>query len=463
MDKPIYRLIALLVVYVPLENLILKYLPVPNFIYSLLRFVPELILYGVLIFLLHFRMTCKQSLNGTLIDKYVFLFLISVSCSSALNNSGLIETLFALRPILRYLTIFYLLINIRLDEKQMQFLLGLILFSGALQVFFGLLQYLGGPAVSQIFYPKASNFEVGGQIKEFILIEHGREVGSVFGTLGDTVTYGVFINIILVVFLSSQRNIGFKMGVVIASLISVTALSYSRASTFAGIIAMFIWIVRTQSKNVLMSFIPIAIIALGIGAASYETSGPYINPRLKQQSISENLTKVFSEDYLERAKSQRLGLLVGVLPAVLSTRAVFGFGPNQIQAIANINRTKSKYLTKVWTRDGFKDVYWVALVSFFGVIGTGLFILIFASLATHSIFAWNTYVENPLIRSLALCTFILIVITSFLMFFVRVVEFRAYSFYFWCIAGIFLSSLRQLKTSNIVSPQPVPNKYLPKT
>ena len=48
--------------------------------------------------------------------------------------------------------------------------------------------------------------------------------------------------------------------------------------------------------------------------------------------------------------------------------------------IEGLNMSKRSFLLKVLSKSGFKDVYWVAILCFYGVLGLGFFALIFYQL-----------------------------------------------------------------------------------
>ena len=82
---------------------------------------------------------------------------------------------------------------------------------------------------------------IGGFTKEYRLLELGREIGSVYGTLGDTVIYGVFMILVLVIYLSRIRRLEYLNLLGAAILFFFIARSYSRAATFSALLAGGAW------------------------------------------------------------------------------------------------------------------------------------------------------------------------------------------------------------------------------
>ena len=52
--------------------------------------------------------------------------------------------------------------------------------------------------------PTTVDLAVAGKTRNFTVVEHGREIGSLFGTLGDTLYYGLFLVVVLAVALSKD-------------------------------------------------------------------------------------------------------------------------------------------------------------------------------------------------------------------------------------------------------------------
>src|SRR5881398_3196919 len=97
--------VILLALYVPFEVIILKYLPVSDKVYSLLRFVPEVLIYLLLIIKLVQNVYHLHWIPKTPIDKILFLFVISAIISVIVNAAPLLLSVIGMRPLLRYIAL----------------------------------------------------------------------------------------------------------------------------------------------------------------------------------------------------------------------------------------------------------------------------------------------------------------------------------------------------------------------
>ncbi|MCY4404701.1 MAG: hypothetical protein OXD54_19200 [Candidatus Poribacteria bacterium] len=432
--------------YFAFEEFILKLLPVSDSVYSYLRFLGEMLIYAAFI-----KLVCHKLYKGipfvkTAIDLPVIGFYIVVFLSMVLNRSPLVGSIYNIRPLARYIILFYLIANSPFSEKRIATLLKIILGVGVLQLFVGAVQWIGGRTAFDFFLPRASTLDVGGFTKEYRLLELGREIGSIYGTLGDTVIYGVFMILILVIFLSRIKRLEYLniLGVVI--LFMFIARSYSRAATFSAILACSAWFFfQFGWKKTLRLAIAVGLIFSVMLVIVNPFESEYINPRKSKVGLVGNLTGVFSGSYVRIAQKQRLGALIGNVPTVLVNKPILGYGADQNTTIDRLNQSKRSFLFKILSKKGFKDVYWVAILCFYGLLGLGLFSLIFLRLFLAALDIYKRSISRYS-KEIALAMLCLVTVTVFLLFFNRTLEFRGYGFYFWTCAGLMFASDTTLQT-----------------
>ncbi len=432
--------------YFAFEELILKLLPVSDSVYSYLRFLGEMLIYAAFIRLVLHKLYKGIPFVKTAIDLPIIGFYIVVFLSMVINRSPLIGSIYNIRPLARYIILFYLIANSPFSEKRISTLLKIILGVGVLQLLVGGIQWIGGRTAFDFFLPRASTLEVGGFTKEYRLLELGREIGSIYGTLGDTVIYGVFMILILVIFLSRIKRLEYLniLGVVV--LFMFIARSYSRAATFSAILACAAWyFFQFGWKSTLRLAIVVGLVFSVMLAIVNPFESEYINPRKSKVGLVGNLTGVFSGSYVRIAQKQRLGALIGNVPTVLVNKPILGYGADQNTTIDRLNLSKRSYLFKVLSKKGFKDVYWVAILCFYGLLGLGLFFFIFLRLFFAALDIYKRSVSKYS-KELALAMLCLVTVTVFLLFFNRTLEFRGYGFYFWTCAGLMFASDTTLQT-----------------
>ena len=179
--------------YVAFEEFVLKFLPVSDAVYSYLRFVGEILIYVAFGKLVIHKLYRGIPFVKTAIDLPIIGFYTVVLFSILVNGSPLIGSLYNIRPFARYIVLFYFVANSSLSDRRITTLLRIILGVGIFQLAAGVIQWVGGPAAFDFFLPRESTLNIGGFTKEYRLLELGREIGSIYGTLGDTVIYGVFM------------------------------------------------------------------------------------------------------------------------------------------------------------------------------------------------------------------------------------------------------------------------------
>lgn len=426
--------------YFAFEEFVLKFLPVSDAVYSYFRFLGEIFIYVAFGKLVINKLYKGIPFVKTPIDFPIIGFYIVVFLSVVINRSPLIGSLYNIRPLARYIVLFYLIVNSPLSKQRIDTLIRIILCIGVVQIGIGMIQWFGGPTIYDLFLPRESTLEVAGFTKEYRLLEIGREIGSIYGTLGDTVIYGVFMIVILVIFLSRVKRLEYLNLLAICILLMFIARSYSRAATFSALLACVVWYFFQYGwKKTLRLSLTFLLIFGVLLAIVNPFKMDYINPRKARVGLVGNVTGVFSGSYVKVAQKQRLGAILGNVPTVLANKPVLGYGADQNTTIDRLNKSKRSFLFKVLSKKGFKDVYWVAILCFYGVLGLCLFAFIFYRLFIASLRLYKR-TANRITKEMALVMLCLVVVTAFLLFFNRTLEFRGYGFYFWMCAGIMFVS-----------------------
>ena len=442
--------------YFAFEEFVLKFLPVSDAIYSYSRFFGEILIYAAFGKLVIHKLYKGIPFVKTPIDFPIIGFYVVVLLSAAVNRSPLMGSLYNIRPLARYIVLFYLIVNSSLSEKRIATLLRIILGIGIAQVAVGILQGFGGSTLYDFFLPRATDLNVAGFTKEFRLLEVGREIGSIYGTLGDTVIYGLFMILVLVIYLSRIRRLEYLNLLGAAVLFFFIARSYSRAATFSALLAGGAWFYFHYGWKKTLQLAGATVLIFGLLLAIVNPFNlEYINPRKARVGLVGNVTGVFSGSYVRVAQKQRLGALIGNVPTVLVNKPILGYGADQNRAIERLNMSQRSFLLKVLSKEGFKDVYWVAILCFYGVLGLGFFALIFYKLFRYALNLYRRTVSPSsltdrsvpaarLTRRAAIIMLCLVAVTVFLLFFNRALEFRGYGFYFWLCAGLMFASDRAL-------------------
>ena len=444
--------------YVAFEEFVLKFLPVSDIVYSYLRFFGEILIYVAFGKLVIHKLHKGIPFVKTAIDLPIIGFYTVVLLSIFVNGSPLMGSIYNIRPFARYIGLFYLVANSSLSERKITTFLHIILGVGIFQLAAGFIQWVGGPAAFDFFLPRESTLGIAGFTKEYRLLELGREIGSVYGTLGDTVIYGIFMILVLIVYLSRIRQLEYLNLLGAAVLFFFIARSYSRAATFSALLAGGAWYYFHfgWKKTLQLACVTGLVFSLLLAVVN-PFNLEYINPRKARVGLVGNVTGVFSGSYVRVAQKQRLGALIGNVPTVLVNKPILGYGADQNATIEGLNMSKRSFLLKVLSKSGFKDVYWVAILCFYGLLGLGFFALIFYQLFRAALNLYKRSIRTPSLigqdtsasrvtQQIAIIMLCLVAVTVFLLFFNRTLEYRGYGFYFWLCAGLMFASDRALPT-----------------
>jgi hypothetical protein len=411
------------------------------------------------------QLIAKQILRRTPVDTPLLLILAVVSLTIAVNDAPLVGSLMNLRSALRYVAVFYLVVNIGLTRRQVNTLLGVILISGAVQVLTGLVQWEAGYGLKVFMLPHTVDIDIAGKTRNFAIVQRGREIGSVFGTLGDTLYYGLFLLVVLAVALPKFCRWRAWHAADVVALALATAYSYSRAAVIvAGLtLASFAggWLGARRVAAACCAVAALGVVVLAGSMALETNSGTYHHPRQGRRSILYNMTNIFSGDYLERSKRQRLGAVLGVAPTALMNAPVLGYGPDQRHTIRQLNREPRTRLYKSLTKEGFEDVYWVALLCYTGLAG------VFAVLWLGARLAWTCAAVargargDPTVRWAGLAGLCIVLQAAVLMWFNRVPEIRSFSFYFWLLPALAYTAWAAQHTADGAATEPTPPGHEP--
>ncbi len=462
----LYAFILAITALVPLESFLVTLiarLQAPERVLFGLQFIIEASVYLVLAAVVLVRLSTGRGLTRTPIDAPLLVILAIVAITVAVNNAPLVGSLMNLRSALRYAAVFYLVVNIGLSRRQVHMLLSVILVSGAVQILAGLIQWQAGYNLKVWMLPYTVDADIVGQTRNFAIVKRGREIGSVFGTLGDTLYYGLFLLVVLSVALPRvTRWRGWHTAEAVAMALG-TAYSFSRAAVIlTGMTLLSFTGYRLGMRRVLAACCVAAALGLAILAGSLQmdtSSKAFRHPRNARLSILNNMTNIFSAEYLERAKRQRIGAVFGVAPTVLMNAPVLGYGPDEEHTIRQLNQEPKNRLYKAMAKEGFEDVYWVSLLCYTGLAGVIAVLWLGARMAWTCAAVASTARYDPTVRWAALAAMCIVLQAAGLMWFNRVPEIRSFSFYFWLLPGLAFAAWSAQHVSPDTSTKTIPTSH----
>ncbi len=467
-----YLFVVILSAFMSFEDFILKWLPG----YGYLRYVSELSLYLVFFFVIFKKIKNKEKLFRTPLDGTLIVFCEVAVLSIFLNQAFSISSIIKIKALIRYFFLYYLVVNIDLTHKKVNKLIIVIIGAGIIQLLSGIIQKLSGGALNNIFAPPISQTEILGLQKHFALFTLGREPGSIYGLAGDTITYAVFMLIILSITFSKlffelkathkNNNLSLWFSLVFIFLTNVVIVfTFSRAAGIAAVMILCIyarWLTGDRKfLQVVCLFLGITFLLITISPALMSlfegiNLGDFATKNLR---FLQNLTILFNKAFvLEHSKVQRLGVLLDVTPIILANKPWFGYGPDNQQTVASITADAGQFLTYEWLPDYIIDAYWVGLLAYFGIVGVVVILWLFWRLynSANIIYKTSTYQTT---KKLALVVMCLVIVTLFFTFFNNVLEFRIYSFYLWLLPGLMFNLYRKEHGTEQLSDQAIAKEH----
>ena len=175
---------------------------------------------------------------------------------------------------------------------------------------------------------------------------------------------------------------------------------------------------------------------------SFETKYKRLNK--EYTNPVENSLMIFGSEYFEKTEGGRQWILKEVGSTLLKSFSIIGFSPDEDTARERILKVSGGTLKKIITSKAFEDVYWVALLAYFGIVGECLFVWILYKLYKCSNFVLAT-TRDYIFIVIAVSFSTLLILTIPLTFLVRTFEFRPFCFLFWLMAGLTMNKYICLK------------------
>lgn len=435
-----------LILYAPFELFVQKWLPGDIGLAS--RYMTEIFLLIIFMALVIDRLLSQKPWRRTPLDIPLLTFIGVGILSALINHVPPLVALMGFRILLRYVLLFYLIVQIGLDHVDVRRLLIAVLCASSVVIGIGLLQGLIGPPITEIL--RIPDIVIGEYTVRSItgfFTAHGRYI---FSTLGRYDALGMYAVVILL--LSMALYIHYpRRRVILGSLIALAGiclvLTFSRQSWVALYTALWVWfLVSHKKKWAAALFLVLLIVPIILFAAIYMSPAIvryYGGEEGTHVSAIARLSEVFSPEYIHISAyyAGRLFVLRFVGTRILELAPFLGFGPGtfgtQSAAFFGFSNATLLGMTEA---EGFlvNDVNWITILGQYGLLGAMAFLMILAVLFRY---AWRMYkrVSNPLAKSMALAYQGCIIALLLLGFFGPNFEQRVISMYVWLIGGLLVA------------------------
>ena len=440
-------LISVIAIYTPFEDLIVAWLPLPAAVQTGIRFIPELTIYVIFLQVIGKRLISGKGWRITAIDPLVLTLAIASIISILLNHSRLFPSLENLRNIWRYLTLYYVLVNLSLDKNAVVQLLKIIRTVGFIQAAIASLQFFLPGSVKIAF--AAGNCEKGAikkascgtfldsaNLSGFMLLVIGVIVSIIYANchylvppLKDVFSLGIYYFGMF----ASKKRAALLMSFI---LIVLTLLFLKRFRNTR----ILLWVLSAAAIAVIFIY-PLLSLDLDVGQREIGEEVP---------NITSYFLSVFSPEYWEHTLSASRGWVVTTVCRTLwESSSWFGFGPDHETLISNMGQYLTSDEVKKLIRDMevFDDPYWFAYLGYFGIVGLLINWLILLRLfQTGRELLRMTTVKEYQILAISFCS--IIIVAFFYSFVERVFKLRHFAFYFWLLAGLMVNVYQAQIESN---------------
>ncbi len=429
------QIVYFLAVYLPLESFVLKWLPVSDSVYLLLRQIPDLLTFAVCIYMIGRQVFEFRPLRmvSRRFDLLLALFLVLACISAWLNGIGPAAAFIELKALLRFVLLGCALALMQLSERDLNKFLKCLMYGVGLQMCFAGLQTMGGIPARDFLIGRDASEGILGQNAVFTGNKNG-EGNALIGTLGNMVNFALFLIVGLCAWLSTQARKGWSYWSGCGVLLLLIYLTKARAPLVVAILLIFqhqLWLHGKRRVLVLLTPLLVLITAgLAAGVQNSEDITSYDSPL--------RVFSFFSPGIIHDLLNQRLGIVLYLAPQFFHRgTAVLGVGPDPQAVVDWFGRQPGIPAVLMLVLSGIAgDVYWCTLLFYYGLIGLLSFVgILVMSYKTMRKVAMES---EGIDQTMAQMAVLLILASVPLNFVNQAFAIRQFSFYLWVAVGLVL-------------------------
>jgi len=411
------KLIFFLLFYIPLEEFILKWLPVSVDVYNYFLFLSD----GIILVIIFIYITKKRFVLPWKTENIYFFLFIFFSFFFTLYYESWSPYLFKIWVLCRYILVFFIVRAVfRLEDFfKFQHYFILIFF---IQLIVGLVQITNFPFLYDLFLPR-SDLSKGAN---WLL----KEETGMAGTFSYTVHYGFFMYVFC--FFISLSNLKRNKKILLMFLALVLSLFSDSRIAFILTFFIFIFYFYLSYKTLLLYFVLGFFILPVIFFSEYLIDK--ITPLLA-------ILDLFSYEFINRSiMFSRVGILK-LIPLFFNNdlfTILFGFSLDGTVLTTFINQSMGSEIPHVLSNNaviGIEDVYWVAHLYYFGLFGVVFYLMIFMHLKRSFKRINGNYINLKMIN-------FFISLTLISAFVNQVFSFKPFVFYFFFVIAFLLKKLK---------------------
>ena len=432
MKSTILNIITFLAFYLPFEDFILKWLPVSELTFTLIRQFPDLIIFNLCLIIFTTTIYKKNKIN--LVQKQLFiiisLFIINAIFTLIINNANFFNGFINLKALIRYIFLIYILDYAKPDIKFITNIIKLLFFITFLQMTIGFAQYIFGDHFKIFFQPRmlhTTNLKMN--------FSSSKKDAYVFGTMSQVASFAYFVMFNSIIWLFTGHKFiksRFIFYFIFSLFLIVTYISGSRAGFICTLLGLLFYIYYNKGFK-------ISIIIFFISSVIFLSALPFID---KGKSYND-FFYMFSPNFVKILEKQRLGVFKHVfLNYIKDSKSLMGLSPDKEKVLDYI---KKKYALPPALNHILnlilEDVYWVAMFIFYGLFGLLLFIIFIFMIYKKISKGKNIFNEIQIICKIL--TFFVIIIN----FKGQILEIRQFAFYYWLFIAYALNESSSSKNN----------------
>ncbi len=444
--------ITLVVIYAPVEIFVQKWLPPGLDLVS--RYATEALLVGLFLAVFAERLLNGKPWRRTPLDLPLFLFVVIGIVSAVVNQLPVIVLLMGLRITLRYLLLYYLVVQVGFNRQQVKKLLLALLVMAALVMVVGLLQAIIGPPMNRFLHiPDIMFGDTATRAISGFAAGHGRYIFSTLGRYDAFGIYAVYILLITLAYVFHHRRRHTAWTWLIVATLICLALTLSRQAWLALYITLWVWAIIGKKKWAIyvlfvLFVIPAAILLIALSFPDWVRY--YGSANVGELTVITRILDAFSAGYLRVSSGSggRLFVLRHVSERILELVPWLGFGPGRFGTItAQYFGYSDAELLGMTQGDVYLvfDVNWVTLLGQYGSLGLLAFLFVFWRAWRRTRWLYR-HATDSLSRSIALATVGIIPAFMVLAFFGPNFEQRIVAMYAWLMIALVVTLSQHTET-----------------
>ena len=444
-----FSVVFWIALYTPFEEFVIKWL---GPLAGPARFLPELVLYGFMGQILTNRFL-RRNLKPTPIDFLLFFFLLSTLVSMIINDSSLKQSFLSMRSLWRYLSVFYIVVNIDVSVSQLSQVIKGVRTVGIIQAALASLQFFMPNGLLRLFAPKG--VQLGGLSKGSNAAAGNTKVGAVFGMFAAPAALSAFLLVILIISMTyffttpgALMSRGKELASIGSLFFSLFATKKRAAWVLGALVPVVVLLFYRKSKGIVKAvwaYTAIALCAIVITTlvgATFDTSFDGRTAREEAIDPGSYVLQLFDPNYWDQSSEASRGWVASTIPhALIESGSWFGFGPDLFNARKIIADTlvDGSDREKIIAMGPLEDTYWIVMLGYFGIVGMGIYAVMIWRLFRAS--SWLIkFSPEPEYRRLGVIFCSIVVFTIFYNFIERILQIRGFSLYFWLFAGLVINA-----------------------